>query len=420
MIRTSLGRFTMVAALGGALIACSADATSTTDEDLKDSFNKPTMHGELLFGSPNQAEFTDEARFHAWTFTLNDKASVELTTKLITQNLDSEIYLYKRVEGSTAWGESIAKNDDTQDTLASRIKRKLDAGEYMLKVKAKKELLRGHFGVEGMCSGKGCPKPDANIACTPGTFDSIPAATNFTASCASKLRSVMTEPVTATAHTSTVRSKKCDVGGLESRGVDYYVSYWMDMIGWEDFADERDGDEERDISLEIQRHGSAGTMITADIGGDEDALSMIFDGQGNLLSYYQHNQSPDWGWTCGEQGEQDAGDPGEKCASHMLWLGDSLNASPMTGTTTAKTAATDLSDPSAGQVAARFAQTAGITDADSIDYSVTTRGDHAVQLTLTAGKTSITYDYYSNETAGAYLVFETNGGSTTAPCTELP
>ena len=74
-------------------VACSDIASD--EQHATDSFAQPTMHGELRFDVPNPATFTEDQRFHAWSFTLSAGAQVALRTELSTTNLDSVIYLYR-------------------------------------------------------------------------------------------------------------------------------------------------------------------------------------------------------------------------------------------------------------------------------------------------------------------------------------
>lgn len=60
-----------------------------------DSFFNPTDHGDLTFGVPAQATFTDDEQFHAWTFSLSAAADVSLSSPNVTSNLDTVMYLYR-------------------------------------------------------------------------------------------------------------------------------------------------------------------------------------------------------------------------------------------------------------------------------------------------------------------------------------
>lgn len=300
--------------------ACSSgDGTGTSDEELrKDSFDRPTAHGELRFAdAPNEAAFTEDQRFHSWTFTLTGDARLDLQTK-VSHNLDTVAYLYRRDAGSNAaWGEHIGTNDDTGGTIASRIKKKLGAGEYLLKVKAGKVQLRGAFSVLAACSGAGCPAPAE--ACAARSFATMPDATGFGASCQGKIDAVLSSAIASRSDTTTTLSTKCALQPVERLAVDFYHAYWDDVVGWSDFTGTDEGEDEALAPIEVTRetHG-AGTVVDVDAGGDESAMTFVFDASGALLFYYQHNQSPAWDWFCKDAAEASSPEPDESCISDSI------------------------------------------------------------------------------------------------------
>ena len=83
-----LAPLTFFALSVGAVACAGQDEVGSGSSDVTDSFRNPTDHGELQFGVPNDAEFTDEDRYHAWRFTLSAEAEIDLTTQLIAHNLD--------------------------------------------------------------------------------------------------------------------------------------------------------------------------------------------------------------------------------------------------------------------------------------------------------------------------------------------
>ncbi len=141
-------------------------------DEKADSFRKPTEHGTLLFGVPQSARITEDAGFHAWDFTLGDDANVSLATLLVTDNLDTVMYLYKYDDAAASYGRYLFKNDDADDTtVASALKENLDAGTYRVIVKGFKAQLSGSFQVSANCDGAGCAVSSCDIT-TFGGLDS--------------------------------------------------------------------------------------------------------------------------------------------------------------------------------------------------------------------------------------------------------
>jgi hypothetical protein len=294
------------------IVACGGDDSIGTNEDelRKDTFDKPTPHGELRFGdAPNEAAFTSDQRFHAWTFTLTKQSRIDLQTEIETANLDTVMYVYRRDPGTTAWGEAVATNDDTAGGITSRVKKQLASGEYLVKVKASKTPMTGAFKVLAACSGSGCPAPAA--ACSTRTFLAMPDATGFGASCTSKIDAVLNTTPSSTSSSSVKIGSKCSLAPLERSAVDFYHQYWDDHGGWDEMAGT--GDEEQELAVKTELHGAAGAVVDVDLGGDEDAMTFVFDGAGKLLHYFQHNQSPDMAWFCKDAGEAAANEPSDSC-----------------------------------------------------------------------------------------------------------
>ncbi|MEM6790095.1 MAG: hypothetical protein AAF715_21425 [Myxococcota bacterium] len=139
--------------------ACGTDVGSDVAYNT-DSFFVPTMNGSLDFFAPQSATFSSTSRFHAWTFELSGEGEVDLRTGDLATNVDTIIYLYEADEAGNKVGHFLAKNDDHDGALASRIRRSLPAGRYLLQVKAHKTQIRGRFEVEASCDGAGCPVPE--------------------------------------------------------------------------------------------------------------------------------------------------------------------------------------------------------------------------------------------------------------------
>lgn len=95
--------------------------------------------------------------------------------------------------------------------------------------------------------------------------------------------------------TSFTPDERCTAPALQRKAIDYYLSYWDELEPLED-----------DVELEVETQvlggtGSAGgTVITVGDGGDESAISFVFDSSDELVALYQHNQSPDVRFYCKE------------------------------------------------------------------------------------------------------------------------
>ncbi len=278
------------------IAACSGSDIDSQAANMKDSWASPTAHGELQFGVDNPAQFTENNRFHAWTVTLSDVAEVALSTKLFTQNLDSVMYLYK--EGTSAY---VAKNDDYQGNPESRIAESLQAGRYTIVVKAVKTFQTGSFALSGTCSGAGCPKQEDQ--CLGDGPMTMPVVTSYSVVCESALYDILMTP-------EATPPAGCGAK-LKERAQAYYAEYWDEIWSYAELAD---GDEP---SVTLSYKPNAGAVVGVDLGGDEDAMDFVFDAEGNLLFYFQHNQSPDWAWFCPEDIEQVV-EPDEDCVMDIV------------------------------------------------------------------------------------------------------
>jgi hypothetical protein len=305
-----------LAVLGLAAAACStaADGVGTEVANV-DSFARPTEHGELMFGVANPAELTAESRFHAWTFKLSGKASVDLATELHTQNLDSVMYLYKK--GASGWGENIASNDNHRGAMSSRIERALDEGEYLVKVKATHQAMRGHFDVVAACTGSGCPADAAGTCKAPAA--ELPAAGHYAPSCAGLFAKIAATPAYPA-------PAACAV--LEDAAIAYYKEYWDNLGGWESMT----GGEEVTFDTSVEHHPDAGTIVTVSLGGDEDMMTFVFDATATLRYYHQSNQSPDWAWFCDGAA---AAEPDDDCIRNVRGGFPRPGVAPIEGSVTA-------------------------------------------------------------------------------------
>jgi hypothetical protein len=308
------------------MAACSGADIGEQSENATDTFNTPTEHGALEFTASNPAAFTETQRYHAWTFTLSADAEVELRTELFTQNLDSVMYLYKG--GPDGWGSFIAKNDDSGGKPESKIARALDAGEYRIKIRAVKKFQTGSFSVVGACTGDGCPSPGGGMCVGEGPMG-MPSAGNYGHSCDPIMERLATTP-------SAPAPAECGAK-LEERAVAYYKEYWDGIYGYDELA----GEEGVEPYVDVTYKPGAGAIVDVGLGGDEDSMDFVFDPDGNLVFYYQHNQSPDWAWFCpGEAAEE----PDEDCFMSILYNNSYDAADVTTGDGSSSVASAEADD----------------------------------------------------------------------------
>jgi subtilisin-like proprotein convertase family protein len=129
-----------------------------------DSFRAPTDLGTLRLGETVRAELSRDARFLAWTFELTDDATVTLATgDAGAGEVDTVAYLYR--EGARGWGRYVARNDDVDGTLFSRITEELGVGRYRILVKGYSSRTFGAFSLASSCDGPGCPVSIEPSAC---------------------------------------------------------------------------------------------------------------------------------------------------------------------------------------------------------------------------------------------------------------
>ncbi len=333
-------RPTALTLLATSLLACGADKGAEDEplsEDGKaDSFYKPTEHGQLVFDAPNAAAISDAERFHSWTFTLTDEATVSLRTA-VSNNLDTVMYLYRRDAGSTgSFGSYIEKNDDHEDdSLYSQIDLDAGAGEYRVVVKAFKTAMKGPFELGATCTGAGCPGPSACVADQFGTMPS--ASAMISEACATSLIDGMSTRSTTSNTTTVTESQTCSLDGVAKRSADLYRAYWQDLTGWDDF---KGGDANIALEVTTTAHGMA-TEVTVDAPYDEDSMTFVYGPGGTLLSLYQSNQSPDAQSFCSSTGTVAA--PDASCMEYMRGaLTHATAEMTASGTTTCTKATTDL------------------------------------------------------------------------------
>jgi hypothetical protein len=138
------------------------EETDFLDDSKADSQLKPTNHGAILFGNPENAAITSAEHFHAWTFQLSGDAKVDMTTSysvLGQRRTDTVLYLYRQ-KPDQSWGAYIARNDDYGSTVYSQLKKNLGAGNYRVLVKGHLASTTGKFKISVNCTGDGCVQPD--------------------------------------------------------------------------------------------------------------------------------------------------------------------------------------------------------------------------------------------------------------------
>ncbi len=403
-----LATLTLTSAMALSVAACVGDTIGSDSAYSTDSFASPTEHGELRFGAPNPAEFTNDNRFHAWTFTLTGPAELELSTELDAANLDTVMYLYRRSEDS--WGSYIDKNDDHDGLLASRISRTLEAGDYRIKVKTTKVAMRGSFSVIGTCTGDGCPTTDGG-ECTGDGPATLPSPTRYTPACNATLEAILTTPRGAA-------PADC-AQALEERAVQYYKNYWDEVYGY----DELTGGEDVEPYVDLQFHPGAGTVVDIGLGGDEDSMDFVFDLDGHLLFYYQHNQSPDWAWFCPTDGQPTVEEPDEDCVTSAIGHSeyDVEDLSEGSGSTPAAET-TNLPPAVAAAVTEYVAvETVGNGEEVSYDYALWAGYyTNGAKVTLSAeNHPTVTYVVTGDPEWGMTIVFRSDDNGTTFVCKEL-
>ena len=281
----------------------------------EDSFFRPTEHGTLQFGIPNRASFTDDEQFHAWTFSLSDEATLSLRTD-ISDNLDTVMYLYHRDDPADSWGRFEKKNDDHEENLWSQIDVQGRPGEYRVLVKGFKLAVRGGFSVVGSCDGPGCSS--SGDMCESGEFGDMPRTTRYTDSCTSRITEVLASPVESENSGSVRASEHCTTSGIVRTSLEQYVGFWEDVVGISIDDIFFDTIEETDFEFDVQARGE-GHVVFVNAGGDEDGVEFIYDKEGNLLSAFQHNQSPTVEFFCAQAGDEPEADtPFAECFSDIM------------------------------------------------------------------------------------------------------
>lgn len=263
----------------------------TSFEEAADTWSQPTDHGELFFGLAQSGDLTDDTLYHTWNFTLSDQATVTISIAPVTPNLDTVLYLYRFNDESGLWGRYIAKNDDHDGGLGSELSRSLEAGVYRILVKGHKRAIRGSFSVNAVCDGAGCEAPTGE--CTPDNFLPLPHGADI--SCGEAMSAAMSGAAQSSGGTNIALAEHCSLPDYARLGFDWYYSYWEDIAGFHDMFDWA---EEYGIDVEWTLYDNGSAYVGVDAGGDEAAMDFLINADGEMVAYYQHNQSPDFGLNC--------------------------------------------------------------------------------------------------------------------------
>lgn len=372
-------------------------ALSDYEADSKaDSWRQPTEHGALLPGRLSTAAFTDDALFHAWTVELSESAAVDLAVTSGDRNLDTVAYLYRQDPQTGYWGSYIAKNDDADDTVQSRISATLEAGRYRLMVKGYKRALRGDFAVSLTCNGAGCPGADA-VEPTVGT-------PGYSVECADSVRDVLMSEITGTGYNYVAAKDIADLPPLQKAAAEFFID---SALEW---ADE---DEISETDLEIGALDMVGGSRIDITTGADWSYSYLFDSAGGLLIEYFNDQSPIATFYCG--GGTPAEAPGEWCAGGML---DTLphKAHDIQTVDPAAVPAELTHLVALGE--ALYRKDAGLDDSAALTWAFNywKEVDFAGQLTVEAeGQAPITYLLGGDEW-NAYVYFSEAGDGLLARC----
>lgn len=148
--------------------------------------------------------------------------------------MDTVMYLYRRDAGETHWGSYILRNDDHGETMLSRMKEELGAGEYRVMVKGYKDHIRGQFSVAASCEGEGCPVKEA---CDPDTVEhSIPRMRGYGAACVAQMGDILGAVPESTRSIFVTQKDYCSLPDNARYAWEFYYNYWDGLLGWEDLA----------------------------------------------------------------------------------------------------------------------------------------------------------------------------------------
>jgi hypothetical protein len=153
-------------------------------------------------------------------------------------------------------------------------------------------------------------------------------------------------------------------------------------------------------------------------------MDFVFDAAGKLIYYYQHNQSPDWGWYCAEPGEEPMEEPDEDCfrdpIEHSRY--DVEDVTEDSGST----AADDTANlpPAVAAAVTEYGLVEGVPADAYVAYDYRLWAGYytnGAEVTLTAeGHPEVTYVVTGDPEWGMQIVFRTDSSGTSYVCKELP
>lgn len=412
-----ISSFTLAITIGAVSAGCSDSGPSKAPGGEEgplggksDSFFKPSAQGELRFGAENFGAFTDDEHFLSWTFELSDDAEVTLDITSQVSNLDTVMYVYHRDSSDETWGRYKKKNDDFDGSLLSHLDFDGEAGEYRVIVKPFKLAARGQFGLHGACDGSGCPVPDAS--CELDEPRRLPSMAGFAnQSCASELIAVMDSDALSTGKKVINEKDRCSLSRLEALGVEHYIDYWTNEIGFPEIFEPADPDVGMEFAVAHTKLENGTQIVSVDIQADEDNVTFVYDANEKLVFYYHSEQSPFPAFNCAQPGDEVeffANDFDEFCAGSLL---RSLPGGDASRTTLAdvKTVAGARGDfdetPGLGRALELFVAQANLADDDEISFELISyegvEQDGAFELSL--GSNGISNSYFIGDD---FVIFE--------------
>ncbi len=377
-----------------------------------DSFRNPTEHGSLRAGAASATALSTDEKYHSWEFKLSGAAAVTLTVNGSDKNLDTVMYLYKRANADSNWGRYIKKNDDAGGRLQSAISADLTEALYRVIVKGFKRAHTGPFSLEMGCDGAGCDAGNGG-----GAVD-VPGSTPFTQGCIDTLWQSMGSKVVST---SGFQIHPDAVEGFDKE-ILVANAHYGDLTQWQEYVYE---DERAEFTFDASLTRLAnGAVVRMEDGGDESTTDYAFDKDGNLLSFYVHNQSPWTDYFCGAAGDEEAEPPDDECLSRWVNIGPRASAITTVNETYEPGAPNDEIDALMGAAVARYS----LDELEGEDIKVTIEsngwespdGDQGADLLLSAeDHAMISYTVVSAEwDDGPWVVFSSseNGEGSEMPC----
>jgi len=372
-------------ALAAALCACTSDVApdkGAEDEvplDGKlDSFRSPTDHGTLRFDRPNEAALDESALFHVWSFTLSDDAEIDVSTQPITANVDTVMYLYRKTT-SGQWGSYIARNDDYDNQMWSRLTEELRAGDYRILVKGYKASIRGSFAVNAECTGAGCPSSGGTCEGEPAK---LPAEQRYDSACWAKLNETLGAWVETRNSLEVAYADRCTLEPIERRAVEQYFDYFENVLGWSFDLPET----ELVLTVSTTGMGDAGSVVEVTNGGDEMTVTFVYDRAGEIMLAYHDEESPTEWWYCGDTDSSEISPEPDCVGSYLEVIShDADNTRDESGSVRVEDAST-LSPAVAAAVTA-WAEIRGVDGTDTVRYegrAWEAGGGEAAELTLSA------------------------------------